>query len=61
MVDKINTEHGVFTSNEVTGETAEEVYNKWLENKDKTPQKLPTELDYLIDLDYRLSMMELGL
>ena len=60
-MNKITTEHGIFTANEVLGLTAEEVYQKWLKNKDNPRQKLPTELDYLIDLDYRLSMTELGL
>lgn len=36
-MDRINTDHGIFKNNEVTGETAEEVYHKWLENKDKPP------------------------
>lgn len=40
---KIETEHGIFTSNEETGQTADEVYQQWLENKDK-PQP-PTELE----------------
>lgn len=31
----IETEHGIFTNNEVTGETAEEVYERFLANKDK--------------------------
>ena len=42
-MERIQTEHGVFTSNEVTGKTAEEVYQEWLENKDKPPK--PTELE----------------
>ena len=31
----LETEHGIFTNNEVTGETAEEVYERFLANKDK--------------------------
>lgn len=42
-MERIQTEHGVFTSNEVTGKTAEEVYQEWLENKDKPPK--PTEME----------------
>lgn len=30
MSVRIETEHGVFTSNEVTGQTAEQVYQEWL-------------------------------
>lgn len=35
LVKSIKTEHGIFTNNPVTGQTAEEVYQEWLENKDK--------------------------
>ena len=31
----LETEHGIFTNNEKTGETAEEVYERFLANKDK--------------------------
>lgn len=33
-------------------------YEEWLKEQEK-PQ--PTQFDYLLDLDFRLSMMELGL
>lgn len=39
-MDQINTEHGIFTGNAVTGQTAEEVYQEWLENKDNPQKKL---------------------
>lgn len=32
---QIETEHGPFTSNKKTEQTAQEVYKEWLENKDK--------------------------
>lgn len=32
---EISTEHGIFTDNEETGQTAEEVYQEWLDNKNK--------------------------
>ena len=35
-MDRIETEHGIFTANHITGETAEEVYQEWLKNKDET-------------------------
>ena len=44
-MQKIETEHGIFTENETTGQTAEQVYAEWLENKDK-PAK-PTEIEVL--------------
>lgn len=41
----LETEHGIFTSNEETGQTADEVYQQWLENKDKPPKL--SEIDLL--------------
>ena len=35
----IETTYGIFTNNEVTGQTAQEVYDEWLINKDK-PQPI---------------------
>jgi hypothetical protein len=32
-VNKIETEHGTFTNNEVTGQTAEEVYQEYLQQQ----------------------------
>ena len=42
-MERLETVHGIFTNNEETGQTAEEVYQEWLENKDK-PLK-PTEME----------------
>lgn len=39
-MEKIQTEHGIFTKNEFTGQSAEEVYQEWLDNRNKPP--LPT-------------------
>jgi hypothetical protein len=44
-MDQLETEYGPFTNNEVTGKTAEEVYNEWLLNKDKPLE--PTEVELL--------------
>jgi len=44
-MEKINTEYGTFTNNETTGQTAQEVYDEWLANKDKPPE--PTEIELL--------------
>ena len=41
----LTTEHGIFTNNEITGQTAEEVYQEWILNKDKPPQ--PSEIEQL--------------
>lgn len=43
-MQKIETEHGVFTENTETGQTAEQVYAEWLENRDKPPQPTQEEL-----------------
>lgn len=48
-MQKIQTEHGIFTNNEITGQTAEEVYAEYLEQIDncseppKTNQELTEE------------------
>jgi len=34
-MEEIQTEHGIFTNNEITGQTAQQVYDEWLLNKDK--------------------------
>lgn len=47
----IETEHGIFTDNDVTGQAAQEVYEEWLANRDKKPVKLPTEQE-------RIEMLE---
>lgn len=52
-MQKIETEYGVFTNNENTGQTAEEVYQEWLEIKDKHEiqpseiEKLRSDVDFL--------------
>lgn len=53
-MEKLQTEHGIFTNNEVTGQTAEEVYQEWLNNKDKPPQPTKEEL-----LEQRINDLEL--
>ena len=44
-MDKLQTEYGIFTNNELTGQTAQQVYDEWLANRDKPPQ--PTEIEKL--------------
>ena len=44
-MQKIETEYGIFTENITTGQTAEQVYAEWLENKDKPSQ--PSEIETL--------------
>ncbi|HHX61598.1 MAG TPA: hypothetical protein GX707_12955 [Epulopiscium sp.] len=41
----LETEHGIFENNEITGQTAEEVYQEWLE--DKPVMQVPTTEDRL--------------
>lgn len=52
-----NLEKIPLTQEEV--EQNEQVQLRWQEEQAKP--KPPTEIDYLLDLDYRLSMIELGL
>ena len=40
--EEIQTEHGVFTSNEYLGLTAQEVYEKWLYDKENPSEPVPT-------------------
>lgn len=62
-MERLQTEHGVFTNNESTGQTAEEVYQEWLENKDKPPNPTQEEelMNYILEVDFRLIMLEMGL
>lgn len=41
----METEHGKFTNNKKTGQSAQEVYDEWLANKNKL--SMPNELDLL--------------
>ena len=40
--EEINTEHGIFTSNIYLGLTAQEVYEKWLYDKENPSEPVPT-------------------
>lgn len=57
-MDEITTKHGIFTSNEITGKTAEEVYQEWLENRNKPPQ--PSEKERLEALEQAMLEMIMG-
>lgn len=53
-MEKLKTEHGIFTDNEETGQTAEEVYQEWLDSKHETPiieitlqERNRADIDYL--------------
>lgn len=39
----LETENGIFTNNETTGQTAKEVYQEWLENKTNNNKTLTQE------------------
>ena len=47
--EEIQTEHGIFTSNEYLGLTAQEVYEKWLYDKENPSEPIPT-LEELVKL-----------
>ena len=57
-MEKINTEHGIFTNNELTGQTAEEVYQEWLKSKDKPPK--PSERERIEALEQAMLEMIMG-
>ena len=57
-MSEISTEHGIFTSNDKLGLSAEEVYQEWLGNKDKPPE--PTVEERLEALEAALLDMILG-
>ena len=40
--EEIQTEHGIFTSNTYLGLTAQEVYEKWLHDKENPSEPVPT-------------------
>ena len=56
-MEVLYTEHGVFTENKVTGQTAEEVYQKWLEGRNK---KVITNEERIEALEKALLEMILG-
>lgn len=41
----MENEHGIFTDNELTGQTAEEVYQEWFINKDNPTEPQPNKID----------------
>jgi len=43
-VEEFQTEHGIFTNNKITGQTAQQVYGEWLLNKDKPTPKSELEI-----------------
>jgi len=46
-MERLNTEHGIFTNNELTGKTAQEVYQGWLEERDN-PKPTPPTIEYRV-------------
>jgi len=56
LLEQITTEHGIFTNNEELGLSAQEVYQKWLKNKDNPQPKPPTKEEIL---EQRINDLEL--
>lgn len=48
MSDILSTVHGLFTSNSLTGQTAQEVYNEYLQNLNKPPIIIVSDTDRLL-------------
>lgn len=57
-MEQINTEHGIFTENEKLGLTAKEVYQTWLENRNKPPQ--PSQKERIEALEQAMLEIVLG-
>lgn len=55
-MDRIETEHGIFTNNEETGQTAEEVYQEWENNRNKLMinQEITQKKKQLEETDYKI-------
>lgn len=51
-VERLETEYGVFTNNIESNQTAQEVYEEWLANKDNPP--LPTLEEQLAEKDAQI-------
>jgi hypothetical protein len=56
-MEQVQTKHGIFTSNEFTGQTAQEVYEDWLAQKDRPTE--PTTEERIEALE--LAMLEVVL
>lgn len=54
----LENEYGIFIDNGITGETAEQVFERWLANKDKTPEPTLAEKNRA-DIDYIMIMQGL--
>ncbi|WP_252237459.1 hypothetical protein [Clostridium sp. ZBS17] len=70
MGENLINEHGIFTSNEVLNQTAEEMYAEYLKNKNNPPKIEPTETELLqkqlletqnlvLELQYKLTNKDL--
>ena len=55
--EEIQTEHGIFTSNIHLGLTAQEVYEQWLVDKDKSTESIE---DKKIDIEEALKAVLAG-
>lgn len=62
-MEQLQTEHGVFTNNEDAGKTAKEVYDDWLSDRGRMPNHSfeGVQIGYNVELDHRLSKIEMGL
>lgn len=57
-MNEIKTPHGIFTENKETGQTAQEVYDEWLSNKDKPVEPVPSTEDKIIVLETENAMLK---
>ena len=70
MGENLINEYGIFTPNEVLNQTAEEMYQEYLNNKNNPPKQQPTETEILqkqlletqnmlLELQYKLTNKDL--
>ena len=59
--EEIQTPHGVFTSNEYLGLTAQEVYEKWLHDKENPQPVKPTLEEEVGLLKEEISQLQINI
>lgn len=57
-IDYLETEHGIFTSNKYLGLNAQEVYDKWLYDKENPQPQPPTLEEVVKEQQCNISILE---
>lgn len=59
-METLQTEHGVFTNNEATSQSAQQVYDEWLINKNNPPVPPPSDKNRIAELEQVINMILTG-